>query len=324
MQTHAIRIHENGRPEIMRWEEVEVGEPGKGEVRIRQTAVGFNFLDTYHRSGLYKLPLPAVLGTEAAGVVEALGEDASGFREGDRVAYAGILGAYAEARVVPADRLVPLPAWIDDRLAASMLLKGMTTEYLLMRCHPIKSGDTIVIHAAAGATGGLMCQWAKSVGAHVIGTVGSEAKIGIAESNGAEHVVLTSDPNWVAKVRDITDGVGVPVVYDSIGKDTFEGSLDCLMRRGTLVSFGNASGAVPPFAPGTLTTKGSLYLTRPGLQDYIFSRHDLMESAAALFEKVHQGAVKPSIDRTFALKDAAEAHLAIETRTVTGSIVLLP
>jgi NADPH2:quinone reductase len=320
----ALRMHETGGPDVLKVEDVEVGAPGKGEVRIRQTAIGVNFTDTYNRSGLYKLALPATLGFEAAGVVEAVGEDVALVKEGDRVAYAGgPIGAYAEARLYPADRLVPLPGWIDDRTAAAILLKGMTAEYLLRRTYVVARGDWIVVHAAAGATGGIMTQWAKALGAHVIGTVGSEAKIAAALANGAEQVVLTSDPNWPAKVRDMTDGAGAAVVYDGVGKDTFAGSIACLRRFGLLASFGNASGAVPPFSPSILTS-GSLYVTRPTLWDYVAERKDLMESAASLFDVLHQGIVKPTIARTFALADAAEAHRAIESRGVTGSILLLP
>jgi NADPH2:quinone reductase len=325
MKVQAVRIHETGGPEVLRVEEIDVPVPGAGEVRIRQTAIGVNFTDTYNRTGLYKQTLPVVLGHEAAGVVEAIGEGVQGLREGDRVAYAGgPIGAYAQARLYPAERLVPLPEWIDDRTAASLLLKGMTTEYLLCRTYPVRKGDWIVVHAAAGATGGIMCQWAKSIGANVIGTVGSEHKIGIAEANGAEKVVVTADGNWPAKVRDFTDGVGAAVVYDGVGADTFEGSLACLRMRGLMVSFGNASGPVPPIAISKLNDRGSLFLTRPKLWDYVAQRKELMESAAALFDLVHGGAVKPTIAKTFALAEAAEAHRAIESRAVTGSIILLP
>jgi len=325
MTVRAIRIHETGGPEVLRLEETEVGRPGKGEVRLKQTAIGVNFIDTYHRGGLYRLPLPTGLGSEAAGVVEAVGDEVEGIKPGDRVAYAGgPVGAYAEARLYPADRLVPLPSWIEDRVAAAMMLKGMTAEYLLRRTYTVRKDDFVVIHAAAGATGGIMCQWAKFLGAHVIGTVGSAAKIPIAEANGAEYVVSTSDSAWTTQIRDFTDGAGVPVVYDGVGKDTFEGSLNCLMRRGLLVSFGNASGAVPPFSVSTLNDHGALYVTRPSLFHYIATRQELMESAAALFDVVHRGAVTPTIAKSFSLKDAAEAHRAIESRAVTGSVILLP
>jgi len=325
MRVQAIRIHETGGPEVLRIEEVEIPAPGAGEVRIRHTAIGVNFIDTYHRSGLYKQALPLVLGQEAAGVVEAIGEGVQGLKAGDRVAYAGgMTGAYATARNYPAERLVPLPDWIDDRTAASLLLKGMTAEYLLRRTHPVQKGDWIVIHAAAGATGGIMCQWAKFIGAHVIGTVGSEGKIAVAEANGAEKVVVTAEENWPAKVRDFASGAGVPVVYDGVGAATFDGSLQCLETRGLMVSFGNASGAVPPVAISKLNERGSLYLTRPKLADYVARHKELMESAAALFDVIHRGAVKATIAKTFPLSDAAEAHRAIEGRAVTGSIILLP
>jgi NADPH2:quinone reductase len=325
MQVQAVRMHETGGPEVLRVEEIEVPPPGKGEVRIKQTAIGVNFTDTYNRTGLYKQPLPIVLGHEAAGIVEAVGEDVQGFKEGDRVAYAGgPIGAYAAVRLYPAERLVPLPDWIDDQTAASLMLKGMTAEYLLCRTSPVQKGDWIVVHAAAGATGGIMCQWAKCLGAHVIGTVGNENKVPVALANGAEKVVITSEPNWPAKVRDFTDGVGVTVVYDGIGKDTFDGSLECLMVRGLMVSFGNASGPVPPIAISKLNDRGSLYLTRPKLWDYVAQRKDLMETAAALFDVVHRGAVKATVAKTFPLAQAADAHRAIESRTITGSIVLLP
>jgi NADPH2:quinone reductase len=266
-----------------------------------------------------------VLGHEAAGIVEAVGQDVQGLRVGDRVAYAGgPIGAYASARLYPAERLVPLPDWVDDQTAASVLLKGMTAEYLLRRTFQVQKGDWIVIHAAAGATGGIMCQWAKFLGVHVIGTVGSDHKVAIAEANGAEKVVVTSEANWPAKVRDFTDGAGVSVVYDGVGKDTFDGSLECLMMRGLMVSFGNASGPVPPLAISKLNDRGSLYLTRPKLWDYVATRKELMETAAALFDVVHRGAVKATVAKTFPLSAAADAQRAIESRAITGSIVLLP
>jgi len=324
MKAQAIRVHETGGPDVMRVEEIDVPLPGKGEVRIKQTAIGVNFIDTYHRGGLYKQTLPIVLGSEAAGIVEAVGEGVQGLKEGDRVAYAGgPTGAYASARLYPAERLVPLPDWIDDRTAASIMLKGMTAEYLLNRTYAVRKGDWIVIHAAAGATGGIMCQWAKFLGAHVIGTVGGDHKIGVAEANGAEKIAVTSDPDWPAKVRDFTDGAGVSVVYDGVGASTFDGSLECLKMRGLMVSFGNASGPVPPLAISRLNDHGSLYLTRPKLFDYIAQRKELMETAAALFDVVHRGAVKATVAKTFPLAEAADAHRAIESRAVMGSVVLL-
>jgi NADPH2:quinone reductase len=325
MKAQAVRIHETGGPEVLRVEEIDVPEPGKGQALIRQTAIGVNFTDTYNRTGLYKQPLPLVLGHEAAGVVEAVGEGVQGLKAGDRVAYSGgPIGAYATARLYPAERLVPLPEWIDDRTAASLLLKGMTAEYLLLRTFQVRKGDWILVQAAAGATGGILCQWAKFLGAHVIGTVGRESKIDTALANGAEKVVVTQAENWPQQVRDFTDGVGVSVVYDGTGKDTFVGSLKCLMARGLMVSFGSASGAVPPIAISTLNDHGSLFLTRPKLWDYIATRKELMESTAALFDVVHRGAVKSTVAKIFPLAEAAEAHRAIESREVTGSIVLLP
>jgi NADPH2:quinone reductase len=325
MKAQAIRIHETGGPEVLRVEEIDVPAPGKGEVRIRQTAIGVNFTDIYNRTGLYKQPLPIVLGHEAAGVIEAIGEGVQGLKEGDRVAYAGgPIGAYATARLYPAERLVPLPEWIDDRTAASVMLKGMTAEYLLCRTFPVQKGDWVLIHAAAGATGGIMAQWAKFLGAHVIGTVGNAGKVAIAEANGCEKVVVTAEANWPAKVRDFTDGAGVSVVYDGVGADTFDGSLECLRMRGLMVSFGNASGPVPPIAISKLNDRGSLFLTRPKLWDYVSARKDLMETAAALFDVVHRGAVAATVAKTFPLVEATEAHRAIESRAVTGSIVLLP
>ena len=325
MKTQAIRIHETGGPEVLRVEEIELPAPGAGEVRIRQTAIGVNFTDTYNRTGLYKQTLPIVLGHEAAGVVEAIGYGVQGLKEGDRVAYAGgPIGSYAAARNYPAERLVPLPEWIDDQTAASLLLKGMTTEYLLRRTFPVQKGDWILVHAAAGATGGILCQWGKFLGAHVIGSVGHAGKVKVAEANGAEKVIVTDDANWPAQARDFTDGVGVAVVYDGVGADTFEGSLQTLRMRGLMVSFGNASGPVPPIAISKLNDRGSLYLTRPKLWDYVAQRKELMESAAALFDVVHRGAVKATIAKTFPLAQAAEAHRAIESRAITGSIILLP
>ncbi len=325
MNAQAIRIHETGGPEVLRDEQIDVPEPGKDQVRIRQTAIGVNFTDIYNRTGLYKQPLPLVLGHEAAGVVESIGEGVQGLKQGDRVAYAGgPIGAYATARLYPAERLVPLPDWIDDLTAASVMLKGMTAEYLLCRTFPVQKGDWVLIHAAAGATGGIMAQWANFLGAHVIGTVGSAAKVAVAERNGCEKVVVTAESNWPAKVRDFTDGVGVAVVYDGVGADTFDGSLDCLRMRGLMVSFGNASGPVPPVAIQKLNDRGSLYLTRPKLWDYVATRKDLMETAAALFDVVHRGAVTATVAKTFPLAEAAEAHRAIESRAITGSIVLLP
>ena len=325
MRANIIRIHETGGAEVLRWETAEIGEPGPGEVRLKQTAIGVNFTDTYNRSGLYKNQLPIILGFEGAGLVDAVGPEVAIVRPGDRVAYAGPpIGAYADVRLYPADRLVPLPHWIADEIAAASLLRGMTVEYLLLRTYPVKRGETILVHAAAGALGLMLCQWAAAIGAHVVATVGSADKVAVAEANGAEHVLVTSDPNWPAKVRDITDGAGVPVVYDSVGKDTFDGSLASLALRGLLVSYGSASGPVPPVALSTLNDRGSLYVTRAKLWDYIHTRQELMESAATYFETIRDGIVKPAVAHRFALKDAAEAHRLLESRQAKGSIILLP
>ena len=323
---HAIRIHEHGGPEVMRWEEVALADPGPGEVRLRQTAVGLNYIDTYHRSGLYKLPqMPAILGTEGAGVVEAVGPDVTTLKPGDRVGYAvPFVGAYAEARVMPADRLIPLPSWIEDRQAAAMLLQGMTAQFLLRSTYAVQPGDTILVQAAAGGVGLILCQWAKHLGATVIGTVSSDEKAELAKAHGCDHAIVYTRENFVARVRELTDGKGVPVVYDGVGKTTFMDSLDCLRPRGLMVLFGAASGAVPPLDLQTLAAKGSLYVTRPTLFTYVAQRDELMASAADLFEVVHAGGVSIQVNQTFPLRDAAEAHRALQARQTTGSTVLLP
>lgn len=323
--TKAIRLHETGGPEVLRWEDVVVGEPGHGEIAITHGAVGVNFLDAYHRNGLYPLTLPSGIGMEAAGIVTAVGEGVSGLGVGDRVAYAiGPLGAYAEARVMPADRVVVLPDEIDDRTAAAMMLKGLTAQYLLRRTYRVKAGETVLIHAAAGGVGLIVCQWAKHLGATVIGTAGSDEKAELARAHGCDHVIVYTREDFVGRVREITDGAGVPVVYDGVGAATWEGSLDCLARFGTMVSFGNASGAVPPVAPITLMAKGSLFLTRPTVVDYLAERRDLVDGASELFDVVRSGAVRIRVARTHALADAAEAHREMEARTTTGSTILLP
>ena len=321
---HAIRIHETGGPDVLRWEEVEVGSPGPGEVRLRQTAIGLNFIDTYYRSGLYPLPLPAVLGSEGAGVVVEVGPGVADVNVGDRVAYAGPVGAYAEERLVTANRLVPLPDDVDDRVAAAAMLKGMTAQYLLRRTHRVEAGETILLHSAAGGVGLIAAQWARSLGATVIGTVSSDAKAVLAHEAGCDHVVVTSRESIVARVREITGGAGVRVVYDAVGKDTFDGSLDCLAPLGLMVSFGNASGPVPPVSPLVLSQKGSLFLTRPTLMTYTAKREDLLATAADLFSVIRSGAVKVRIDATFPLREAATAQAALEARRTTGSTVLLP
>jgi len=323
--THAVRIHEQGGPEVLRWEEVEVGDPGPGEIRLRQTAVGLNFLDIYHRSGAYKLPeLPMTLGMEAAGVVAAVGDGVTDLKVGDRVAYAGYKpGSYAEERIMPAERVVALPDSIDDVHAAAMMLQGMTVEYLLRRTYPVKAGQTVLFHAVAGGVGLIACQWLKQIGATVIGTVGTEEKAELARAHGCDHPIVYTKENFVDRVKELTGGAGVPVVYDSVGKDTWEGSLDCLMPRGMMVSFGAASGTPPDFSINLLQFKGSLYATRPTLVTYIASRADLVESATALFAAVANG-LKVEVNQTFPLKDTAEAHKALVARKTTGSTVLLP
>ncbi len=323
--SYAIRFHHTGGPEVLQWEAVEVGKPGPGEVRVRQTAIGLNFIDIYHRTGLYPVPLPSGIGIEAAGVVEEVGSRVREFTIGDRVAYAGgPLGACAQARLMPADRLVSLPKTVTDHQAAAMMLKGMTAEYLLRRTYKVKAGDTILIHAAAGGVGLIMCQWAKALGARVIGTVSSDEKAALAKKHGCHFPIVTTRENFVERVQQITRGKRLPVVYDSIGKDTFMGSLDCLVPRGLLVMFGNASGAVPPFDLGLLAAKGSLYVTRPTLLSYTAARQDLVASAKALFRVVAAGSVKISINQTYALQNAAEAQRDLAARKTTGSTVLLP
>lgn len=319
-----IILHQHGGPEALSWEEISVGKPGPGQVLLRQTAIGLNFIDTYHRSGLYPVTLPSSLGSEAAGVIEEVGEGVADLQPGQRVAYAGgPPGAYVEKRVMPADRLVPLPDAIDDKVAASIMLQGMTTEYLLERTYPVKKGETILFHAAAGGVGLLAVQWAKSLGATVIGTVGSPAKAELARQAGADHIIDYSKEDFVARVKEITAGKGVPVVYDGVGKDTFLKSLDCLQPRGLMVLFGASSGAVPDFNLGVLAGKGSLYVTRPTMFTYTASIEDLRHSAKRLFDQVLSGAVKPTIGQTYKLSDTAQAHRDLEARKTTGSTVLV-
>lgn len=325
--THAIRIHRTGGPEVLQWEEVGAGEtaPAAGEVRLRQHAIGVNFIDIYHRTGLYPLPLPSGIGMEAAGVVEALGEGVTELKVGDRVAYAGgPIGAYAEVRNMPADRLVKLPGGIDFKTGAAMMLQGMTAQYLLRRTYRVQPGDTILIQAAAGGVGLIVCQWAKALGATVIGTVSSDEKAALAKAHGCDHTIIYTRENFTERVREITGGQGVPVVYDSIGKDTFTGSLDCLRPMGMMVTFGNASGPVPPVDTAELSKRGSLFLTRPTLFSYIAKRADLLDISAELFEVVGSGKVKIEVNQTYALKDAAQAQTDLAARKTTGSIVLLP
>lgn len=322
---HAIRIHEVGGPEVMKWEEVEVGAPGPGQIRLKNTAAGLNYIDTYHRSGLYKLPLPLVLGMEGAGTVTAVGEGVNDIKVGDRVAYASApLGSYSEERLMQADRVVVLPNGISDQTAAAIMLKGMTTEYLVQRTYKIKAGDTVLFHAAAGGVGLLFGQWAKALGATVIGTVSTEDKAKLAKAHGYDHIINYRTENFAERVKEITKGAGVPVVYDGVGKDTWAGSLDCLSPFGLMVSFGNASGPVPPVDISSLAGKGSLYVTRPTLVTYTAKRADLVNSAKALFDVVSSGKVKVEVPQTYALKDAARAHADLEARKTTGSTLLLP
>ncbi len=322
---HAIRFQQTGGPEVLRWEEVPVGAPAPGEARIRQHAVGLNFIDVYHRSGLYPLALPSGIGMEGAGVVEAVGEGVADLAPGDRVAYAGgPLGAYAQSRCLPAHRLVKLPESLSFQQGAAMMLQGLTVQYLLRRTYVVKAGDTILIHAAAGGVGLIACQWAKALGATVIGTVGSDAKAELARAHGCDHAIVYTRENFMERLREITGGAGVPVVYDSIGKDTFMASLDCLSPFGMLVSFGSSSGPVPPFDLGILAPKGSLYVTRPTLATYMAKREDLVAAAAELFQMVESGKVKIEVGQTYALQDAAVAHRDLEARRTTGSTVLLP
>ena len=321
---HAMRIHEYGGPEKLRWEEVQVGAPGEGQVLVRNTAIGLNFVDTYQRSGLYPMQLPFTPGSEGAGVVEAVGPKVKEFKLGDRVAYASPIGAYAEVLLRPADRLVKIPAGIDERTAAAMMLKGLTAQYLLRRTYRVKKGDTILMHAAAGGVGQILCQWAKALGATVIGTVGSDEKVELAKKAGCKHVIVLSREKFVERVKDITKGKGVPVVYDGIGKDTFMDSLDCLAPLGLMASFGNASGAVTQFNPGVLAQKGSLFLTRPTLNTYAASREALLSGARELFAVVKSRKVKISINQTYPLREAAQAQRDLEARRTTGSTVLIP
>jgi len=320
--TKAIRIHQTGGPEVMRWEDVEIGQPGPGEVRLRQTAAGLNFIDVYHRTGLYPQPLPFTPGVEGAGVIESIGHAVEGLKPGDRVAYAGPIGGYAEERLIAADRLVKLPYDISDEQAAAMMLQGMTVDMLINRVRPLKAGETILVHAAAGGVGLILCQWASALGATVIGTVSTEEKAELARTNGCDHPILYTKQDFVEQVRELTGGKGVPVVYDSVGADTFLRSLDCLAPRGMMVSFGQSSGAIEPFSPGILAQKGSLFLTRPTLFSYIAERWELEQSASALFEMVRAGKVWIGIGQRFPLSEAAEAHRALEARETTGSTVL--
>jgi NADPH2:quinone reductase len=323
--TKAIRVHEYGGPEVLKWEEVEVGEPGPGQIRIKQTAIGLNFIDVYGRTGLYPQDaLPFIPGMEGAGLVTAVGEGVRDLKVGRRVAYAGPIGAYAEERLIAADRVVRIPDGIDDETAAGTMLKGMTAQYLLRRTYKVGPETTLLFHAAAGGVGMIACQWAASLGATVIGTVGSSGKALIARSHGCTHVINYREEDVVAKVKDYTKGEGVDVVYDSIGKDTFPMSLDCLKRRGMWVSFGQASGPVPEFRINLLAQKGSLFMTRPALGDYIATRKELVSTANDLFGVIAKGKVRIAVNQTYALSDAERAHRELEGRLTTGSTLLIP
>jgi NADPH2:quinone reductase len=323
MTAHAICVHQPGDTSVLSYEPVEVSAPGVGEVLLRQTAIGVNFIDIYFRTGLYPTNLPCILGQEAAGVVEAVGPGVTEFQPGDRVAYAGVMGAYATHRLIGAARLVPVPDDVSDEVAAGTLLRGMTAQYLVKRTFPVAPGMTVLIHAAAGGVGQIASQWARALGAKVIGTVGSVAKAALAR-DWCDHVINYSEEDFAQRVREITDGKGVPVVYDGVGAATFEGSLDSLALRGMLVSFGNASGAVPPFAPVLLSQKGSLFLTRPTLGHYTATREELLATAADYFAVLASGAVKAEVGQRYALADASHAHHDLAARKTTGGIVLLP
>ena len=319
---HAIRVHAAGGPDVLKWEELEVGEPGPGQARLRQEAIGLNFIDVYHRNGLYPLPMPFTPGTEGAGIVEAVGEGVTSVAAGDRVAYAGPIGGYAEQRLIDAERLVKLPDEISSEQAAAMMLQGMTAQMLLRSVFPVTKGDTILIHAAAGGVGLIMCQWAAALGATVIGTVGTEEKAELAREHGCAHPIVYSKQDFRAEVQRLTGGEKLPVVYDSVGRDTFMRSLDCLKPRGLMVSFGQSSGGIEPFSPNVLAQKGSLYLTRPTLFTYTASREQLQQSAREVFEIVASGKVRIEVKQRFALADAAQAHRALQGRKTTGSTIL--
>jgi NADPH2:quinone reductase len=322
---HSIRIHAHGGPEVLQWEAVEPSVPGRGEVLIRQTAIGLNFIDVYERTGLYPGALPTGLGREGAGVVEAVGPKVRGVAVGDRVAYVSAQpGSYAQERVMPADRVVRIPDGVSDRLAAAAMLKGLTAQFLLRRTCKVRKGDTVVIHAAAGGVGLIASQWARALGATVIGVVGSDAKAAVAREHGCHHALVLGRDDLAARVRELTGGAGAHVVYDSIGKDTFFASLDCLRPLGTMVTYGNASGPVPPVAPLELARRGSLFLTRPILFHYIARRADLDRAARELFDVIGRGAVRIEIGQTYALQDAAQAHRDLEARRTIGSTVLIP
>ena len=321
----AVLIDRFGGPDVLQWREIELPELGSGMARVRHTAIGLNFIDTYHRAGSYPLDLPAVLGTEAAGIVEAIGEEVDNVAVGDRVAWVGVPpGAYCEQRVYAADRLVRLPEGISCETAAASMLKGLTAWYLVRRSYPVRSGDTVLRYAAAGGVGLIASQWAAGLGARVIGVVSTDKKAGLARENGCAEIVRADDPSFVDTVRDLTGGIGVAAVYDSVGKDTFFQSLDCLRRHGTMVTYGNASGAVEPFSPLELARRGSLYVTRPVLFDFLREREELLAAATELFSVIAEGTVRIQVNQTYSLRDAAQAHRDLEARKTTGSTVLIP
>ncbi len=322
--THAIRIHELGGPDVLRWETIDVADPGPGEAVVRQTAAGLNFIDVYHRTGLYKMPsMPGIIGNEGAGVVEAVGDGVTEVAVGDRVAYCMSLGSYTQRRCIASRLLVKLPDAIDDEQAAAVMLKGCTVQYLIRRTYPVTSGQTVLYHAAAGGCGLIACQWLKHLGVTVIGTVGTREKAELARAHGCDHPVVYTEESFVDRVKELTDGKGVPVVFDSVGKDTFDDSLECLQPRGLMVSFGNASGAVDPVPPVKLAMKGSLFLTRPTLATYTATRDELESTTAELFDVVAKGAVRIEVNQSYALEYAAQAHRDLEARKTTGSTVLL-
>ena len=322
--THAVRIHSNGGPDVLQWEKVEVPEPNAGDVVVRQIAAGLNFIDVYFRTGLYKVPaFPSAIGNEGAGVVEAVGDGVTEVAVGDRVAYCMSLGSYTQRRLIPAKQLVKIPKGISEQQAAAVMLKGCTVQYLIRQAYPVQKGETVLFHAAAGGCGLIACQWLKHLGVRVIGTVGTAEKAELAKSHGCDHPIVYTEDNFVDRVKELTDGRGVPVVYDSVGKDTFNDSLECLQPRGLMVSFGNASGAVEPFAPALLAAKGSLFLTRPTLATYTATRADLEKTTADLFGVLSSGAVTVEVNQTYPLENAAQAHRDLEARKTTGSTILL-
>ena len=322
--THAVRIHSNGGPEVLQWEKVEVPEPNAGDVVVRQIAAGLNFIDVYFRTGLYKVPaFPSAIGNEGAGVVEAVGDGVTEVAVGDRVAYCMSLGSYTQRRLIPAKQLVKIPKGISEQQAAAVMLKGCTVQYLIRQAYPVQKGETVLFHAAAGGCGLIACQWLKHLGVRVIGTGGTAEKAELAKSHGCDHPIVYTEDNFVDRVKELTDGRGVPVVYDSVGKDTFNDSLECLQPRGLMVSFGNASGAVEPFAPALLAAKGSLFLTRPTLATYTATRADLEKTTADLFGVLSSGAVTVEVNQTYPLENAAQAHRDLEARKTTGSTILL-